>query len=26
MEYKAGYPFNWRWVSKNNFTRSTCTK
>ncbi|EOT8963926.1 TPA: phage exclusion lipoprotein Cor [Escherichia coli] len=26
IEYKAGYPFNWRWVSKNNFTRSTCTK
>ncbi|EAM2888723.1 cor protein [Salmonella enterica] len=26
VEYKAGYPFNWRWVSKNNFTRSTCSK
>ncbi|EOZ7525386.1 TPA: cor protein [Enterobacter asburiae] len=26
IEYKAGYPFNWRWVSKNNFTSSTCTK
>ncbi|MEB6409134.1 phage exclusion lipoprotein Cor [Enterobacter vonholyi] len=25
-EYRAGYPFNWRWVSKNNFTRSTCSK
>lgn len=25
-EYKAGHPFNWRWVSKNNFTKSTCTK
>ena len=23
-EYKAGYPFNWRWVNKNNFTRSAC--
>lgn len=23
-EYRAGYPFNWRWVSKNNFTSSTC--
>lgn len=21
-EYRAGYPFNWRWVNKNNFTRS----
>ncbi len=25
-EYRAGYPFYWRWVSKNNFTRSTCSK
>lgn len=25
-QYIAGYPFNWRWVSKNNFTRSTCSK
>lgn len=23
-EYKAGYPFNWKWVNKNNFTHSTC--
>jgi uncharacterized protein YceK len=23
-KYKAGYPFNWKWVSKNNFTDSTC--
>lgn len=23
-EYKAGDPFNWRWVNKNNFTSSTC--
>lgn len=23
-EYKAGYPFNWRWVNKSNFTSSTC--
>ncbi|WP_336996081.1 phage exclusion lipoprotein Cor [Leclercia sp. UBA7405] len=23
-EYRAGYPFNWRWVSKNNFTTSSC--
>lgn len=23
-EYKAGYPFNWRWVNKNHFTASTC--
>ncbi|HCI6737364.1 TPA: cor protein [Klebsiella quasipneumoniae subsp. quasipneumoniae] len=25
-EYRAGYPFNWRWVSKGNFTASTCEK
>lgn len=25
-EYKAGYPFNWRWVNKRNFTSSTCSK
>lgn len=25
-QYKAGYPFNWQWVSKNNFTRTTCDK
>ncbi|WP_270501972.1 phage exclusion lipoprotein Cor [Kluyvera ascorbata] len=23
-EYKAGYPFNWRWVNKTNFASSTC--
>lgn len=23
-EYKSGYPFNWRWVNKSNFTSSTC--
>lgn len=26
VEYKAGYPFSWRWVNKNNFTRSNCSK
>ena len=25
-QYKAGYPFNWQWVGKNNFTRTTCEK
>jgi len=25
-QYKAGYPFNWQWVSKSNFTRTTCDK
>lgn len=25
-QYKAGYPFNWQWISKNNFTRTTCDK
>lgn len=25
-EYKAGYPFNWRWVNKSNFTWSNCPK
>ncbi|WP_437888340.1 phage exclusion lipoprotein Cor [Phytobacter sp. V91] len=24
VEFRAGYPFNWRWVNKNNFTSSTC--
>ena len=24
IEYRAGYPFNWQWVNKNNFTTSTC--
>ncbi|WP_253283087.1 phage exclusion lipoprotein Cor [Cedecea davisae] len=23
-QYKSGYPFNWKWVSKTNFTASTC--
>ncbi|WP_031524714.1 phage exclusion lipoprotein Cor [Siccibacter colletis] len=23
-EFKAGYPFNWRWVNKSNFISSTC--
>lgn len=23
-EFKAGYPFNWRWVNKSNFASSTC--
>lgn len=23
-EYRAGHPFNWRWVNKNNFTSTTC--
>ncbi|HFT7437101.1 TPA: cor protein [Klebsiella pneumoniae] len=22
--YRAGYPFNWRWVNKNNFISTTC--
>ncbi|AVQ91136.1 phage exclusion lipoprotein Cor, partial [Citrobacter freundii] len=25
-EYRAGYPFNWRWVNKNNFTHSNCSQ
>ncbi|EDV0261189.1 cor protein [Salmonella enterica subsp. salamae] len=24
-QYRAGYPFNWRWVSKNNFISSSCS-
>ncbi|MFS3596625.1 cor protein [Citrobacter braakii] len=24
-EYKAGYPFNWRSVNKNDFTSSNCS-
>ncbi|MFA1614545.1 cor protein [Citrobacter amalonaticus] len=24
-EFRAGYPFNWRWVNKNNFTSSNCS-
>ncbi|WP_225382607.1 cor protein [Escherichia coli] len=23
-QYRAGYPFNWRWVSANTFTSTTC--
>ncbi|QLY36026.1 cor protein [Citrobacter freundii] len=23
-QYQAGYPFNWKWVSKTNFIRTTC--
>lgn len=23
-QYQAGYPFNWKWVSKTNFNRTTC--
>nr|DAI68125.1 MAG TPA: TRAF PROTEIN, TRAO PROTEIN, TRAN ADHESION, BACTERIAL SECRETION.5A [Caudoviricetes sp.] len=25
-QYYAGSPFGWKWVSKNNFTKSTCDK
>lgn len=25
-QYYAGNPFGWKWVSKSNFTESTCTK
>nr|WP_246875393.1 cor protein [Pantoea ananatis] len=25
-QYYAGNPFGWKWVSKNNFTHSTCEK
>lgn len=25
-QYRAGGPFGWRWVGKNNFTRTTCDK
>ncbi|WP_393949999.1 phage exclusion lipoprotein Cor [Kluyvera intermedia] len=24
-QYRAGYPFNWQWVGKNNFIRTTCS-
>ena len=24
-QYKAGYPFNWQWVGKNNFISDTCS-
>lgn len=24
--YRAGYPFNWKWVSKSNFSSTTCDK
>ncbi|MFS8331102.1 phage exclusion lipoprotein Cor [Escherichia coli] len=23
-QYRAGYPFNWRWVGANTFTGTTC--
>lgn len=23
-QYRAGYPFNWRWVSANTFVGTTC--
>ncbi|HGC1887723.1 TPA: cor protein, partial [Escherichia coli] len=23
-QYRAGYPFSWRWVSANTFTETTC--
>ncbi|KNC88313.1 phage exclusion lipoprotein Cor [Trabulsiella odontotermitis] len=23
-QYRAGPPFSWHWVSKNNFTSTTC--
>ncbi|MBE1254639.1 phage exclusion lipoprotein Cor [Enterobacter cloacae] len=23
-QYRAGYPFNWTWVSANTFTSTTC--
>ncbi|WP_446667805.1 phage exclusion lipoprotein Cor, partial [Klebsiella pneumoniae] len=23
-QYMAGYPFNWRWINKNNFISTTC--
>ncbi|WP_446676466.1 phage exclusion lipoprotein Cor [Pantoea piersonii] len=25
-QYYAGSPFGWKWVSKNQFTKSTCEK
>ncbi|UIL51506.1 cor protein [Pantoea agglomerans] len=25
-KYYAGNPFGWKWVSKSNFTQSTCDK
>jgi hypothetical protein len=25
-QYYAGNPFGWKWVSKSNFTESTCQK
>lgn len=25
-QYRAGPPFDWHWVSKNNFTKTTCNK
>ena len=23
-QYRAGYPFNWSWVSENTFSSTTC--
>lgn len=23
-QYRAGYPFNWKWINKNNFSNTTC--
>jgi hypothetical protein len=23
-QYRAGYPFNWNWMSANTFTSTTC--
>ena len=25
-QYRAGYPFNWRWLAANNFKTTTCGK
>ncbi|WP_455852680.1 phage exclusion lipoprotein Cor [Pantoea endophytica] len=25
-QYYAGNPFGWKWVSKSNFTKSTCER
>ncbi|MCC2944636.1 cor protein [Citrobacter portucalensis] len=25
-QYRAGYPFNWQWVGKNNFISTSCNK
>lgn len=23
-QYRAGYPFNWQWIGKDNFKSTTC--